>query len=322
VGGYKLQIQSLALVNTLWGALLSTVNSVGQALTNNDLHTNDTPWLATNLLSGLFAPDSKFDVAFQGSVSDNWDVDYYKVQAPATAAGDNVLTVMAWGTGSSTLLPRVQVFDASNKAVPTEVLVNAGGVVTVQAVGVKAGATYYVRLDSAVDSGSGAVGNYFLGVDFGTKATRLKTFVNSNLDAAKPQATSQLAVKRTGMYHFVLAADTAAGVEMTIRDKNGAVVRKATATAGNQVSLTVTLDPGTFSFTFRSLGTATVGYRLKVALITDPIGPQATDPSDSPTKDEPSGGSGDWDNDDYWYDWHSGNTGGVQPQDGGSGYRG
>lgn len=330
VGGYKLEIQSLALVNTLWGSVLSTVNSLGQALTNNDLHTNDVPWLATNLLAGLFAPDSKFDVAYQGSVSDKWDVDYYKVQAPATGAGDNVLTVMAWGTGSSTLLPRVTVYDAAYNAVPTEVLVNEAGVVTIQAVGVTPGATYYVRLDSAVSSGAGMVGNYFLGIDFGEKATRLKTFADSSLDAARPQSVSELTVHRTGMFHFVLSADTAAGVELTIRDQAGGVVRKVTASAGNPVSLTLTLDPATYSFTFRSLGTGPARYQLKAALITDPIGPQAQDSSDAPTQEPPPSGSGgtntDWEYDYYWYSWNYWNegdsAGGVKPQDGDSGYRG
>ncbi|MFO0841258.1 MAG: matrixin family metalloprotease [Gemmataceae bacterium] len=320
VGAYKLEVQSLALVNALGGAVPSTVNTLGQALTNNDLHTNDSFLTASNLLSGLFAPDSKFDVAYRGSISDTWDVDYYQVQAPTTMSGDKVLTVMTWATGPSTLIPRVKVYDASYRWVPAEVLVNDGGVVTIQVAGVTAGATYYVRLDSAVSRGPAAVGNYFLGIDFGTRATDLKRVVASSLTPSKPQASSELTVHGTALFHFVLAANTAAGVEMTILDKKGAVVRTVTAVAGTPVSVTLTLDPGQYTFSFRSPGAAAVGYQLKMALLTDPIGPQAKDPCDAATTDR--GGSADWEDDTYWYYWDSGDTGGVKSQDAPPTYRG
>ena len=46
------------------------------------------------------------------------------------------------------MLPHVTVYDAAQKAVKAQVLVNEEGVVTVQLVGAQAGATYFVKVDA------------------------------------------------------------------------------------------------------------------------------------------------------------------------------
>src|SRR5262249_39435134 len=161
----RLQMQSIPLVNNLLGGLTSTVNNLGQALTNNDLHTNDTVFTASLLnLNSLFKPQSQFDVAYQASVSDSWDVDYYKVVAPPNSP--SVLQVMAWGTGNSQVRPRVTVLDGQGRDLGAEVLTAEGDVVALQFQGVQAGQTYFIRVD-----GGGTTGNYFLGADFRSTPT-------------------------------------------------------------------------------------------------------------------------------------------------------
>src|SRR3954471_9581974 len=78
VGSYHLRLESIPLLNQLLGTVSSTVQALGQTLTNNDLHTNDSSATATNLFGGLFtSSDTRFDASFQGSISDSWDKDYY-----------------------------------------------------------------------------------------------------------------------------------------------------------------------------------------------------------------------------------------------------
>jgi hypothetical protein len=336
VGSYHLSIQSLPVVNQLLGGTTSTAQSVGSGLLNYDPLHLDSTILTASLLSTvqLFAPTSAFDYAYRASLSDGSDVDYFKVQAPQTAVGDNTLTAMAWGVGSSQLLPRVSLWDAAGKPVPAQVLVNEGGSMTIQAAGVTPSAIYYVKVAAAASGGPTSTGNYFLGVDFGTKATRLTTFVDSGLDATKPQDQGSLTVYRSGLYHYVLSADSAGGtgVQMTISDASGQIVAQLVATAGDAASLTLTLAPGTYTFTFKALaaggGSVTpVHYCLQGILMSDPIGPQPSDPSGDPSGSTTTSGStstsssSTTSSNDYWYQWNygSGTTYGGPPPDSSSG---
>src|SRR5262249_56203472 len=139
------RVGSVPVVKNVVNGLGSTGEELTEPLLNDDLHTNDS-FLTASLLPSLSATTSRFDYAFQGSVRDTWDVDYYRITVPS-GVGD-VMTVMAWGVGRSQLLPRVTVYDAAHNVVQAQVLVNEEGVVTVQLVGAQAGATYFVKLDA------------------------------------------------------------------------------------------------------------------------------------------------------------------------------
>ena len=143
-------------------------------LNNNDLHTNDS-FLTASLLPPLTSQvSSRFDYGFSGSVSDSWDVDYYRVPAPQnTGGGETVLTAMVWGLQNNGLVPRVSVFNAQQQPVSAEVLVNADGNFTVQVRNAVAGADYFVKVEAADNKGPNNSGNYFLGVDFSNQAVQL-----------------------------------------------------------------------------------------------------------------------------------------------------
>jgi len=351
VGSYRLTVQSLPLLNSLTNLLTSTVQQVTEPLLNDDLHLNDS-FLTASLLPSLSATTSRFDYAYQGSIRDTWDVDYYRITVPNGVG--NVMTVMAWGVGKSQLLPHVTVYDAAHNVVKAQVLVNEQGVVTVQFVGAQAGATYFVKVDAAVPSGTGAVGNYFLGIDFGTQTAGLQTFANNQLSTSKTDVTSQMEVRHTSLFHFVLSSESAGatGVQMTISDANGNLVAQIASTNGNAVSVTVTLAPGMYTFRLHAFASgggalAPVAVRLDGKRSSDPIGPRAQDTTEDPSQ-SPSGGSTTTDpaatpppdntgqpppadpassnDEEYWYYWYSWDDGsstsnGVPPQDpAGSGY--
>src|SRR5439155_9370273 len=127
--------------------------------------------------------DTPFDYGCRGAVSDHTDVDFYRVQSPQAAPGRaTVLTATIWSQGDSTLIPRVQVFDAQQNRVAAEVLVNDGGSYVVQLPSATPNATYYVEVLAANPHGNNAVGAYYLGIDFGTQAVVLQSDIDTTLN--------------------------------------------------------------------------------------------------------------------------------------------
>lgn len=287
VGSYRLKVRQIPLLNSLTGTLSTVTTNLTSTLLNNDLHTNDSIFTAS-LLGGLLSPTttSKFDVAYRASISDTSDVDYYRVMAPTS--GGSVMQVMAWGVGTSQLLPRISVYNSAGSLVASEVLVNEAGVYTIQVTGVTPGAAYYVKVSAALSSGPSAVGNYFLGIDFNDHEAQLASLAAGTLDATTPTAQGTLSVQRTGLFHFVIGADGDAGmaVELAILDSKGNVVGKVRANGGDTVSLTLMLAAG--DYTIRTTAISLDGkpirpvkYRLSASVLSDPAGPQPEDTTTS-----------------------------------------
>ncbi|MCI0682903.1 MAG: matrixin family metalloprotease [Gemmataceae bacterium] len=301
IGGYNLTVDSLPGVT---GLVQGAGGAVGGLLSliNVDLHTNDS-FLTGTLLGGLLGQtttSSRFDHAYKASIHDSWDVDYYKITAPTAPAGldSSVMTVMAWGLNVGGLDPRVTVFDADQQVVAAQVLVNDNGSYTIQVPNAGSEATYYVKVEAAAPQGERGTGNYFLGIDFSTKAVELDEFVDGQLTASAPDTTFQLTTKQTQLHHFVLSATTAnpaveAAVRMTIYDCEGRVVATRVAKAGETVSFDVALPPGTFFVRFaagtkdKSAALPALSFKLKGLVASDPIGPPVTDPTCDPSSSPP-----------------------------------
>src|SRR5262249_33929419 len=151
--------------------------------------TNDTP-LTAQLLT---APTpSALTYSYRAAILGSWDTDYYKVQAPA---GTSVMTVTAWGTDAQPLVPRGTVLDASLRPVAAQVLVNENATMAIQVQGATPGATYYVKVQAAKPGTAQGVGNYFVGVEFGTQAAQLSTLAQSTLSAQQPTQAGTLAIQ-------------------------------------------------------------------------------------------------------------------------------
>jgi hypothetical protein len=182
--------------------------------------------------------------------------------------------------------------------VASQVLANGSGMYTIQAVGVKAGGNYLLRVGPATASGSAAVGNYALDAKFGTSAAQLTTLLNGSITGAAVTGASnstRLYVAESQLFHFVLAASTADGsaapgqrVQMTVLNQLGGVVFALTAAAGDAVSgPALFLTPGAYTIRFSVSSTpGTVASALTFTLlgevISDPIGPVIADPTLDP----------------------------------------
>lgn len=301
IGGYKLAVDSLPGVT----GLVSTTGGVVSdftSLINNDLHTNDS-FLTSSLLGGLLetTTSSRFDQAYKASISDSWDVDYYKITAPIAAAGttSSVMTVMAWGLKVGGLETRITVFNDSQQKVSAEVLVNENGSYTVQVPNAGSQATYYIKVEAQAPTSSRGAGNYFLGIDFGTNAITQDQFAAGKLTSAAKEMTFQLTTYKLQLHHFVLSANIGsstvqAAVRMTIYDCQGKVVATRVANAGDAVSFNVALPPGTFYVRFAAAAKdpsqilPTLNFTLKGLIASDPIGPTMSDPTCDPSNTQSS----------------------------------
>ncbi|MCI0457242.1 MAG: matrixin family metalloprotease [Gemmataceae bacterium] len=300
VGGYQLQVRAVPLVGSLLGAVDSTLDAVTTVLANNDLHTNDSI-LTASLLPALFSQTtSRFDYAFRGSVSDRYDVDFYRIRAPQPVAGQpNVLTAMVWGTENGGLAPVVSVFDGSGRQVAAEVLVNENGIYTVQVANAVGGATYFIKVEAADPHGANNVGNYFLGVDFSSRAVQLEAIAGGTLSDSDRSTAGRFEVTQSQLFHFVLSAtardgSTSASVRLTVRDATGAVLGSTTTQTGQPVSLTVFLKAGAYRVEIEA-STATgpvplLDWALKGIRINDPIGPEEEDTTEAPASSPPPTG--------------------------------
>jgi hypothetical protein len=302
VGGYALGIRQMPLVNSLLGGLTGATSaataSAFDVLADNDLHTNDS-FLTATLLPPLASQSaSRFDAGYRGSVSDSWDRDLYRVTAPA---GSPVLTAMAWGTptrglltGNQHLDPHVAVYNSLGQPVAARVLVNDSYSFTVQVPNATPGATYFVEVKAG--SGGTAVGNYFLGVDFGTTVSALPTLSRGTLAAGATSAADVFDVNRAALFHFVLAAG--APVTMRIYDQTGAAVFTLQSAGGDPVSRNVYLKAGRYTVKFTA-GTTSATYALRGTRVSDPVGPQPSDPTEDPSGPSP-GADPDRDDWSYW----------------------
>src|SRR5262249_3448089 len=185
------------LVNNLVGGVTTQVGRLTDAVTwtlaNNDLHTNDTFDGATALQQQIAQANSRLDYAFRGSISDNTDVDFYRVTAPPAVPGaSEVLTISLWGLpslfASSAAAPRVLVYDAQRQLVTAQVLVNDGFTYAVQVANAVPGAAYYVEVIPSVVNGQTNLGNYFLGVDFAAQAAQLANLTSGSFGDAGQSA--------------------------------------------------------------------------------------------------------------------------------------
>src|SRR5207247_5238223 len=126
---------------------------------------------------------------------------YYRIKspAPASAGAPVVMTAMIWGLEANKLDPRVSLYDANSNLVPDQVLVSENHTYTIQVANAVPGATYYVKAAAARPQGTNNVGNYFLGVDFSSKAVAINDFTSGTLVQGSSQAFSTMTVEKSSL---------------------------------------------------------------------------------------------------------------------------
>jgi hypothetical protein len=322
IGSYALTVSELPLVNNLLQGVTATVTqgvgTVTTALINNGLDTNNSFATALALPAMTAGSGGTYYLSYEYSYSQSTNVDYFSLQAPpadSVSGSQNVLTAMVWGLQDD-VKPRVLVYDNHKNLLPAQVVVNDGYTYTVQISNTTPGATYYVEVLPETGS-SDTRGNYFLGLERSPSGVNLQSYANGNLSAAQPESVNSLQVDtRSQLFHFVLSASasssTAAMVQMIVINPTGQIMLTLTAGTAEPVSGDIDLAPSTYTVCFigsvASGPLPTLGYQLIGETLTDPQGPESTDPTGNPGGSSGSGSSNQ-------STWNGGASSGVPPQD-------
>lgn len=266
--------------------------AAGLVLNDPEHGSNDSIKTATKL-NAKNSGGTRLTYALQASISDAGDVDFYRVHssAAATSANQELIAVVT-STDLNGLAPRVDVFDASGKLVPSQVLGNDHGFYSVQVLNVTPDADYYVKVGALAPNGRHNSGNYFLGVNFSQNQTvTAQSFASGILTPSSPQQVQGVTIGRSEAVQFILNADAtgatdAAQVQMLIYDVNNNVVFALVAYAGQPASSGVAyLAAGAYHIAYVAVArsgtlTSALSYGLKGILLSDPIGPQPVSSSD------------------------------------------
>jgi hypothetical protein len=263
-------------------------------LAASDQHTNDSVGTATDIRTNLFQTNSSYAYALQAGISDSSDVDFYHLRSPQGQNGaTTAMRVLAWGTDVGGLDPVVGVYDSHGTSVAATVLVNENGSFVVQVPDALPNSDYYVAVQAEQPSGLHGTGNYFLGVDFSAVAVNLQKFASDTLTQAAPQKTlGALQVNQGQLFHLALSADggqAAAGatLTMTICDPSGNVISTLSVLSGQTQTITLLLAPGTYTIQVAAKAAdgnplCPLAFSLSGLGLSDPIGPQTTNPTLTP----------------------------------------
>lgn len=254
----------------------------GDVLFDGEYGGNDTTATAPRLTATPGRGGARYEHV--SSLSKKEDVDYFAVTAPAAGG---VLTATVWTSSEKDFRPQVSVVDAAGRSVAAEVLANGDGTSTVQASGLTAGATYYVRVGQSPTAGEDK-GNYHVAATFGAVASEVRTFGEGTLGVSDLDDASRLYVAQTQLFHFVLTAggqDAGATVRVRVVDAGGSEVYAATARSGESASEgAVLLTPGAYTVLIEidNPNGSPVSYVLRGASLSNPIGPVPIDPTTAP----------------------------------------
>jgi hypothetical protein len=284
------------VVTDLLGGLLGVVSGVLSLL---GLGSRVPPATTLTTVPG-YAPQTKYQTV--GGLSSPSARACYRIQsAPAAAGQTDVMTVSVMAQFAQALSPDVRVFDGQMNPVGASVLANANGVIIVQVANAVPIADYLIMVGAAQRPNKANTGAYVLDVTFGgTAAPANQTYAADTLSSAAPQDVRTLSVSQNQLFSFVLSANTggstqAAEVQMQIVDANGNMVYSQIAYAGQQATTgNVYLQSGSYTVRFTAVPKTpgqlpALTYTLAGLVLSDPQGPQATDPSaDNSTAPPPS----------------------------------
>jgi hypothetical protein len=220
----------------------------------------------------------------------------YSVQAPQSAAGTPLVLTVSLSVSGRAGLPQVQVFDANQQPVTAEVLVNGKHGYTIQAPGLRAGQTYYVRVTPPA-TGGGEDAHFSLVADFQQTPSLLPVLAGGSVTTAAAPPGYALYVALDQVFQFTLsAADAGAppgsAVQLTFTDARGKVVFALATTSGQTVTgPPVLLAPGEYTVRLSAQtsngGPGSLTFQLRGAVITNPMGPVVTNTANAPMYSKP-----------------------------------
>ena len=265
----------------------------GNEFLNQDNHSDDTAALGVELDSVAgFVNGTRYTTV--GSISDHSDIDYYIVKSPpAGASSASVLTVSVRSLNSGGLIPSIVVLDEDSHPLSAEIIVNGGGELMVQVLGVTPSTEYIIGVKAADTGETFKTGNYELTAIFNSSSVELQSMAQGTVGGSGGGNVHTLYVGQAQLFHFVLEAGSAAAlvptaVVLTIRDENSAAVATFAASPGDRRSPSaVLLKPGIYTIeviarTLDGSAPPLIDYNLLGTSISDPFVGDPADPNSNP----------------------------------------
>ena len=298
VGGYSLAVVfneinqvDVSVVEQLTGELFAAlddddVDSFFQDdddLFNDDDHSDDV-FESAQEIGEFDESDELRRFQIVASLAELTDVDYFEVESPETMAekGTMIASVRPLETGGS--VPSLDFFDEDGRPVATEILVNDGREILVQANDVAPDSELFLRVAPTDNGQNFQFGNYELTVLFQKQPVVLSLVAEHTLTAGSPTSSHLLEVDVPQLQHFSLLADGPPNeaVKIVVRDSDGTPVRQISTPNGTTTtSQSVLLMPGTYTIDASlESGVGNSNFQVKATAISIPIGLVPVNPSD------------------------------------------
>jgi hypothetical protein len=236
----------------------------------------------------------------EGYLSYSSAEDYYRLVVPTSQsnAPENLL-VTIWGENGAPLNPWIDVDDAFGNELNTQVFTANGNTTILQVSGLQPGGVYYI----GASSDTGTEGEFELSADVGTPTVQIPLLGSGTLTSDSPQQSGGFTLTETAQVHLALSATGSSGTaEMIVTNQAGQVVADITSAANRARSIDMILAAGQYTVTVQTLDGSTLAFEIGLAVVTDPVGAQPSDPTSNPQPASPppplSGSYGDSSNGD------------------------
>lgn len=229
---------------------------------------------------------------YSGRFSDSKEIDSYQIN-PNSDQGP-VLTIRVFSLGTTEVNPEIVVTKPNGTVIPSRILINDNGQMTVQLTGMTGSEPIRIRLKSE----SGQVGNYQMEAFFTKVASENRTFLTGQLTTALPTLNYKFYVAQSQIFQFLNALSIEPGsngttrMEASVIDSWGQVVWSMNGGAGSPESADpVILNTGEYRFQVRLVTTSstpvTANFKLTGSVISDPVGPGIIDGTTIPQYSDP-----------------------------------
>jgi predicted Zn-dependent protease len=266
-------------------AIVTTYDPTMASLTQtyfSDRGTNETFATATTL-QGVAGTTSQAHYSQFALLTGTTDVDFYKVQSPASATGTTNLLVSVRSM-SVGLPPVLQFTDANGNLLQVQQLSGTASARTYQISGVAAGATFGIQVTSPGVLGAA---QYNLQVDFVANAIAQTTAGSGTLGTTNTTAFHTLVINepQTISFNFLATADGLASpttMWVQLFDSAGNTVSLWMVQTGMVATESLLLQPGEYTLKIWgafAAGSTAVDYSLGLTTMTDPIGIALIDPT-------------------------------------------
>jgi hypothetical protein len=275
MGSYQLSIAQKSPLSGVTGMVDQLIADAGL---------NATLATATSLLSSLVMGGMQSDSNVQGYLNSSSAQDYYRIVVPSSLSSSPVnMQVTIWGENGASLNPWVNVYDSLGNELASQVFTANGNTTLLQVSGLEPGGTYYI----GVSSESGAVGAFNLSTQVGTPPIQIPLLGAGTLTPSAPQESGGFTLVETAQIHLVLSAGNAGTVELTVTNAEGETVATMSVAADRASSIDLIMAAGQYTVTVQSSDGSTLNYRIGLAVMTDPVGAQPTDPTTNPQPASP-----------------------------------